>query len=34
MSIDAQGRRLWQKIPPAQRAAFLACLVTGYLVHL
>lgn len=34
MSIDAQGRRLWQAVPPAQRAAFFCCLITGYLVHL
>ncbi len=34
MSIDQQGRRLWSRIPPAQRAAFFACLLAGYLVHL
>lgn len=34
MSIDALGRRLWQRVDPAQRAAFLSCLVAGYLVHL
>ena len=34
MSIDALGRRLWQKIGPAQRAAFFSCLIAGYLVHL
>lgn len=34
MSIDEQGRRLWQRVAPTQRAAFFSCLITGYLVHL
>ena len=34
MSIDAQGRRLWQAVTPAQRSAFFCCLIVGYLVHL
>ena len=34
MSIDARSSRLWQKIAPAQRAAFFCCLIAGYLVHL
>jgi len=34
MSIDEQGRSLWQKLAPAQWAAFFACLITGYLIHL
>ena len=34
MTIDQQGRRMWQQIPAAQRAAFLSCVITGYLTHL
>jgi len=34
MFIDAQGRRLWDRVSPTQRAAFFSCLITGYLVHL
>ena len=34
MSIDTQSARLWQRIPPASKAAFFCCLVSGYLIHL
>lgn len=34
MTIDDQGRRLWQRFQPAQRAAFFSCLLAGWLVHL
>lgn len=34
MSIDERGRKLWQGISPAQRAAFFGCLIAGLLVHL
>lgn len=34
MTIDQQGRSLWNKIAPTQKAAFFSCLIVGYLVHL
>ena len=34
MTIDQLGRSLWNRVSPAQRAAFFACLISGYLVHL
>lgn len=34
MSIDQRWRRVWNKIPAPQRAAFFSCTVTGLLVHL
>ena len=34
MTIDQLGRSLWNRVSPAQRAAFFACLVSGYLVLL
>ena len=34
MSIDELWRRLRQRVPPASRSAFFACLTAGCLVHL
>lgn len=34
MSIDEQGRKLLSRFQPAQKSAFFACLIMGYLVHL
>ena len=34
MSIDAKGHRLWQRIPPVQRAAFFGALLGGFFTHL
>ena len=34
MSIDELWRRLWRRIPSPSKAAFFACLIAGYLVHL
>ena len=34
MTIDQLGRSLWNRVSPAQRATFFACLISGYLVHL
>ena len=34
MTIDQQGRRLWERFSLPQRSAFFACLIAGYLVHL
>ena len=34
MTIDEHGRKLWQRILPAQRWAFFCCILTGYLTHL
>lgn len=34
MTIDQRIRRIWGQIPSPQKAAFFACLITGYLVHL
>ena len=34
MTIDQQGRRLWDRVSAAQKAAFFSCVITGYLVHL
>ena len=34
MTIDQQGCRLWERISGSQKAAFLSCVITGYLAHL
>ena len=34
MTIDQQGRKLWRRVAPTQKAAFFSCLIAGYLVHL
>lgn len=34
MKLDELTQRRWHRLPPAQRAAFFACIITGYLVHL
>ena len=34
MPLDRVLARLRQRVSPAQRAAFLSCFLTGYLVHL
>lgn len=34
MKLDELTQRRWHRLQPAQRAAFFACIITGYLVHL
>lgn len=34
MKLDELTQRRWHRLQPAQRAAFFACTITGYLVHL
>ena len=34
MTIDQQGRKWWDRAAAAPKAAFLSCVITGYLVHL
>lgn len=34
MKLDELTQRRWRRLQPAQRAAFFACIITGYLVHL